>query len=182
MDNKTQGSWLNFINSGDPNDPENWLYKSSSYHSAVLLIIDQFTKIKDGSPLNNHALNAINTLPYLTCVSAELMMKGCLVSRGVDYKVVRKYKHELGKLREACVFYDKELFSLAKIVFLCDKLSEPIFAGGGIRYPDKIDVPVYIDDFRDVLDLLHEALKESIRRVKPRRSNKRGSYADTSFS
>lgn len=139
-------------------DPMFWFMKAWSYSSASHYIMDEFQKIKDGDKLD-HRFNAINSVPYLTGLAAELFMKGYLVSKGISHDELRNKNHDLKTLREMCLKYD-DRFNTKELVFLTDRLGDHIMKDGGIRYPDKIPMAVYFDEFKISLELLQKITGE----------------------
>ena len=140
-------------------DPKFWFMKASPYHSAVLYLQEEFRRIKNGSEIS-HLNNAINTVPYLTGLAAELYMKGYLVFKGVEPNDVRKILHDLSYLRNECLKHGDSRFENDDLVFLTDTLGVHIMVYGGIRYPDKIDMPIYVTLFDSDLGVLREIARE----------------------
>jgi hypothetical protein len=138
-------------------DPMFWFMKAWFYRSASLLIMDEFSNIQEGGIDDKKAklFNAINTVPYLTGLASELYMKGYLVFKGQEPSDLRDKKvgHNLKSLRERCLRYDQR-FNNKALIFLTDRLGKHLMEDGGIRYPDKRDMPVYFDEFKNALEIL----------------------------
>jgi len=140
-------------------DPMIWFRKASSFSSTVLYLQENLMRIKDGSEISP-LFNAINTVPYLTGLAAELYMKGYLVFKGAEPHDVRKFGHNLSDLRKKCLEHGDQRFKNESLMFLTDALGIHIMEGGGIRYPDKIEIPIFITSFQEGLSVLMELVSE----------------------
>lgn len=140
-------------------DPMIWFSKASSYSSAVLYLQENFSRIKTGSEIS-HLFNAIKTVPYLTGLAAELYMKGYLVFKGTEPHDVKKIGHNLSDLRIKCLEHGDQRFKNESLMFLTDVLGVHIIEGGGIRYPDKKEIPIYLTHFQEGLGVLMEIVRE----------------------
>jgi len=151
---------LDLIDEKRLSDPKLWFRKASSYSSTVFYLEENILRIKNGSEIS-HLFNAINTVPYLTGLAAELYMKGYLVFKGVEPSEVRKIQHDLSDLRNKCLEYGDLRFENGALIFLTDALGIHIMKGGGIRYPNKKGIPIYLTHFKEALGVLMEIARES---------------------
>ena len=140
-------------------DPMIWFSKASSYSSAVLYLQENFNRIKTGSEIS-HLFKAIQTVPYLTGLAAELYMKGYLVFKGAEANDVIKFRHNLSDLRNKCLEHGDKRFKDESLIFLTDVLGVHIMEGGGIRYPDKKEIPIYFTHFQEGLGVLMEIVRD----------------------
>ncbi|HBQ50426.1 TPA: hypothetical protein DD690_00415 [Candidatus Daviesbacteria bacterium] len=144
-------------------DPIYWFMKAITYHSTVLFIKEEFDKIKslDAKP---YIFNASLATPYLTGLASELYMKGYLVFKGKKPDKLRgkKIGHNLKILRKMCFRYGDQRFEEDSLIFVTDTLGEHLMEDGGIRYPDKHDMPpIYYNEFEKALNILREISSEA---------------------
>lgn len=143
-------------------DPVYWFMKAITYHSTVLFIIEEFDKIKSLDE-KSYIFNASLASPYLTGLASELYMKGYLVFEGKKSAKLRSKKigHNLKTLREICLSYGDQRFEDDSLIFVTDTLGEQLMEDGGIRYPDKHDIPpIYFNKFEKALNILREISSE----------------------
>lgn len=143
-------------------DPIYWFMKAITYHSAAIFILKKFNRIKslDEKP---YIFNASLTVPYLTGLASELYMKGYLVFKGKNPDTLRDREigHNLKNLREKCLNYGDHRFKENSLIFVTDTLGEHLMEDGGIRYPDKQDMPpIYFKEFEKALSVLREISSE----------------------
>ncbi len=155
-------------------DPRFWHMKAWHFSSTTHFIIQEFSKIKDGTPISEygHLFNAINTTPYITAVASELFMKGYLIHKGITAEKLRgrDIGHNLKKLREMCCNFKDDKFLNQDLVFLTNKLGEQLTNDGGIRYPDVNPMAIYFEVFENALNVLQKIASE----VDEELSNKKG--------
>lgn len=161
-----KNAWLVFINEPqEPENPESWYMRGLQYHSAAKLLLELFiTEVKDKVKIDDRLaeiINAFNTVPYLASISLELYMKGYLVSRGGPAQDVVRCGHDLKELRQKCVLHDR-LFNQPSIRLISDQLVEQVLKGGGIRYPDKKNAPIYREDFIEALEIVRKKLQSEL--------------------
>jgi len=169
MDKKktAKEAWIDFYNSGNPEDPKEWLVRASHYRSATILLIElgkELVTIKD----KRHKLlvwNGMGTAPFLTTHAAELYMKGYLIAKGKTYKQVKDMVHNLPKIRKECLKFKDKRFKDKNVTYLTDTMHGHLVKDGGIRYPNKKPAPI-MDLFIDILDLLRQPLVEEIKNEK----------------
>lgn len=136
------------------NNPEAWYQKANSYQCAARTIMNDFREMQDGVPLNDAnvlKVNAMGAIPYLTGLALELILKGFLISSGMQVSEVIAFGHDLRKLRARAEEINTN-WKNTSLQFVCDKLG-PIIMGekkdknkkGGIRYPGIRDIAVYSD-------------------------------------
>jgi len=89
-------------------------------------------------------------------------MKGFLISQGVAVNEIIRYKHHLNQLRTKCLEFSQK-YNNPSIKLIADQLVEHLVEKGGIRYPDKRNAPIYIDDFKEALELAQKILKSEIK-------------------
>lgn len=144
------------------NDPIHWFMKAVTYHSTVLFIKEKFDKIKT-LDAKSYIFNASLAVPYLTGLTSELYMKGYLVYKGEKPAKLssKEIGHNLKTLREMCLSYEDQRFRENSLIFVTDTLGEYLMEDGGIRYPDKHDMPpIYLNEFEKALNILREISSE----------------------
>lgn len=137
--------------------------KAITYHSTVLFIKEEFDKIKslDAKP---YIFNASLATSYLTGLASELYMKGYLVFKGENPDMLRERKvgHNLKTLRQKCLSYGDQRFKEDSLMFMTDTLGKHLMEDGGIRYPDKHDMPpIYLNEFKKALCILRKISSEA---------------------
>lgn len=142
-------------------DPMFWFMKAWHFASAAQYIMNDHQNREEGSQ-PGHLDNAINVAPYLTGLALELFMKGYLVHKDVDPRSLRERTigHDLKKLRQMCLKFGDKRFNNKELVFFTDKLGEQVMKDGGIRYPDKLGVPIYYQEFEISLKNLQEVARD----------------------
>lgn len=137
-------------------DPMFWFMKASAYSSACIFIMEEFSEIRDGQEKPALYFNSIRAVPYLAGIASELYMKGYLIFKGEGPTALRNTRHNLKLLREKCVNFGDPRFKSGDLVFLTDTLGEHLMEDGGIRYPDKHEMPIYLTEFKKALDVLQK--------------------------
>lgn len=140
-------------------DPLLWFMKASAYCSASLYILEEWTKLRSGDEIS-HVINSINATPYLTCLAAELYMKGYLVFKGERPNDLKRIRHDLGCLRRMCSEYGDSRFISNSLIFLTDTLGDHIMEDGGIRYPHHKERPIYSTVFEEALNILRRITRD----------------------
>jgi hypothetical protein len=146
-------------------DPMEWYYKADCYMANAIFILEEFdTRIRDGVKLKDFALlhNAINTVPYISSIAIELYLKGFLISKKVPVEDVIDKKHKIADLRLKCAEYESK-FNNVDLSYLTDRLGDLVLKKGGVRYPDRRDVPVAIDSIKNSFELILNIIRPFIR-------------------
>ena len=155
-----------FLSPSKLKDPNEWFLKAQRYRSVVLLLHQEYLiKVRDGEPINDAILilDAINTVPYITCLGLELYMKGYLISQGSAVHHVEKYRHKIWDIRSECYKISKKNeFNNLDLKYLTDKLGAQILEGGGVRYPGVRDSIVPVNSCILALNLMHDLLRNVI--------------------
>ena len=140
-------------------DPMFWFMKAWAYTSTCAFIWKSFDKVVYAEENPELYINAVRSTPYLTGLACELFMKGYLISRGVEPSHVMKLKHNLKEIREACAVHGDKRFKNEDLKFLTDTCGEQLTENGGIRYPDRHEMPVF-PQFKDALNLIQKISSE----------------------
>lgn len=145
-------------------DPMFWFMKAYQFSSNAELLIEELPKYKGQEIFNmpKKLFNAISTIPYLVAQSCELFMKGYLVYNKVEASRLRRVDigHNLKKLREMCLGFGDIRFNNDHLIFVTDTLGEHLMDDGGIRYPDKMNMAIYSNEFEKALRSLQEVIGE----------------------
>lgn len=160
MKNQTVTPWLK---PERLKEPKAWFSKARGFAYTTRFLIDSFGNTVSGDSIEKRALifGAIQSCPYTTGLAAELYMKGYLVYKGIDLKIITKIdnRHNLMHLRKMCLVYDSR-FNNVHLKFVTDKLGEQIMKNGGIRYPNIDHMPIYFNEFIDTIAILTRITKE----------------------
>src|SRR4030042_1207440 len=144
--------------------PDFWFVKAHAYASACLFILEEFSRaIKDKDGENRTrlkevtlSLSSVGATPYLVGISSELYMKGYLISKGEKPDALKRVGHNLKTIREKCATFGDPRFNDKDLIFLADTLGKYLMEDGGVRYPDKNDLPIYIPIFKNILNMFHK--------------------------
>lgn len=147
------------------NHPMFWFMKAWAYSSTCSFIWKELSRVQGSDrnyKTNNLELvaNVIRSTPYISGIAAELFMKGYLIYKGENPLNVRNLNHNLKLIREKCASFGDKRFLNNYLIFLTDTCGEHLMEDGGIRYPDKHEMPIYFTDFEKALNVLQELSSE----------------------
>ncbi|MBP9781509.1 hypothetical protein KBC89_02535 [Candidatus Woesebacteria bacterium] len=142
-----------------------WFMKAWAYSSTCKYIWKEISKVQSSDcryKTNNPELvgKVIRSTPYISGIAAELFMKGYLIYKEEKPVEVRKLDHNLKLIREKCASFGDKRFLNDDLIFLTDTCGEHLMEDGGIRYPDKHEMPIYITVFEKALNVLQELSSE----------------------
>ncbi len=146
---------MKYIDKKRLKDPKMWFMKAYAYASTTSIIRREDGKVLYRWEDPELKINAIRAVPYLTGLTGELFMKGYLISKGVLPKNVKKFGHNLKRIREECLKFGDERFKDSNLIFLTDHCGEHLMEEGGIRYPDRREMAAF-PQFEDAIVLLEE--------------------------
>lgn len=125
------------ISSPKSDSPGWWYIQARTFRTAFKSLLDQ---VNDNP---NKEAPAIPIL-YLWGVAAELYLKAFLISRGLGWRDVKAFDHDLIQLLATCCSLDSR-FDQEELVFLVVDIGPSIMDKGGMRYPVDTGTPAIYD-------------------------------------
>lgn len=153
---------MNGINKKYLNDPIEWYTRSQWFIGAAKLITEKNNQLHEDWDQYEIILanDAYNTVPWLSFMAIECVLKGLLVANGYDSADLKH--HDLKKYYNIIETIYPKILDIQNLEFFIKNYSDYVFSNsGGNRYPEKMEVPIF-DTYWETAEILRRFAKSKL--------------------
>lgn len=156
---------MNGINKKNLNSPVEWYIKSQWFIGAAKIITEKNAEFWDMGHMKKtddriYILDAYNTVPWLSFMAIECVLKGMLVAKGIS--PAKLLRHNINKDFDDASKFHPEIKKIPYLDYFVREYSDYAFTSeGGNRYPDKSPVPIF-DSYWEAAEALRRFAKSKL--------------------
>ncbi len=141
-------------------NPWHWYQNANSFMALSIIITDHLDA--EGPDTDIRFLVAAGTLPTIASISIELFLKAYLLASEKRLKEIRKFNHDLEKLRKECEKLDPTAFADRDLIDVCGNYGTSVTINGGSKYPTNSAPHILTTAYAYTLRHLKEITRQKI--------------------
>lgn len=151
-------------------DPKEWMQRGDEFRMTAKYLSKEYMEsmFEDNGetlPAKHPMLWASVPFIYIVATTLEIYLKGYLIAKGLKIEEVRKFQHDIEKVRKKCSEYNLK-FDKGTLPYITTNYGKLILENGGMRYPNRKAIPLLFPDYVDIMDEIRDELSNEINLMK----------------